>query len=157
VILVQCRDGHTVCSPCSKRLVRGCPSCSKPIGRIRCMTAEKILESLTMSCKYASEGCTEMLKFNKLEEHEQSRCKYVTTPCPMPHCCHEGAKLTIPKHLTEEHGVQEVGTTEALCKSLHHGCDECCRGGLHHCTSSNYVMVKDKHQSVSLVRVEEVA
>jgi hypothetical protein len=121
------------------------------------MTAEKIIESLKTSCKYASEGCIEMLQFNKLEEHEQSRCKYVTTPCPIPHCCHEGAKLTIPKHLTEAHGVQEVGITEALCKSLHHGCDELCKGGLHLCTSSNYVMVKDKHQSLSLVRVEEVA
>ncbi|KAH9306535.1 hypothetical protein KI387_010939, partial [Taxus chinensis] len=66
----QCSNGHIACSRCCDRLYNKCHSCTKPIGKIRCLAIEKVIESVKVSCKYAYNGCAEMVKFSKRPDHE---------------------------------------------------------------------------------------
>ena len=52
----QCERGHILCSRCHARL-NICPSCQMPLGLMRCLVAEKILEKVPMACKFAKNGC----------------------------------------------------------------------------------------------------
>ncbi|KAG0564419.1 hypothetical protein KC19_8G108600 [Ceratodon purpureus] len=107
----QCENGHIACGPCCEKLTKGCPSCSQPTGRIRCLAVEKIIESLQVACKHAHHGCKEMLRYNKKDErdeHEQEECKYKPVPCYIPCCMHEGPKFTLPDHLAKDHKVGKM-------------------------------------------------
>ncbi|KAL0742364.1 hypothetical protein Bca4012_083877 [Brassica carinata] len=43
--ILQCRNGHWVCSSCRNRMLRRCPDCRQFIEDIRCLATEKIIES----------------------------------------------------------------------------------------------------------------
>ena len=53
--IYQCENGHMICNSCHQRLTI-CPSCRKPLGKIRCMFAEQILQKISFSCPFAP-GC----------------------------------------------------------------------------------------------------
>ncbi|KAG0619562.1 hypothetical protein M758_4G148100 [Ceratodon purpureus] len=117
----QCENGHTACAACCKKIVKGCPSCSQPIGRIRCIAIEKVIESLQRECKHARHGCKTMLKNNERDEHE-ILCEYLPMECPLqvkygwavdPCEAYEGFKYTFPMHLEEKHFVRIVECPES--------------------------------------------
>lgn len=109
----QCENGHTACSACCQKITKGCPSCSRPIGRIRCIAIEKVIESLHVECEHAHYGCKSMLKCSERAEHENNLCEFRPIQCPLHDrygfendCTHKGPKVTIPMHLTYTHVVK---------------------------------------------------
>ncbi|KAG0583383.1 hypothetical protein KC19_3G132100 [Ceratodon purpureus] len=109
----QCENGHTACSGCYQMITKGCPSCSKPIGRIRNIAIEKVIESLQVECKHACHGCNTMLKYTERAKHEDKLCEYRPIPCPVArystrHCSYAGPKASIPVHLAVEHNMRTV-------------------------------------------------
>jgi len=125
----QCRNGHSACSACCKKLIKGCPSCSQPVGVIRNVAIEKVIESLQVDCKHAPHGCNTKLKYNErdeIEEHENKHCEYRPMLCPVKtpkQCVHIGPGVTIPSHLVDVHGIQILeclgsgGTTNFTMKA----------------------------------------
>lgn len=115
----QCVNGHTICSSCCKNMShQRCPVCSEPIGGIRCLTVEKIMESLLVTCQHAPHGCKELLQYSKTaerEKHEKETCQHKPLPCPHPLCSHEVSRSELPSHLANAHGVQ----TKRLGSSRH--------------------------------------
>jgi hypothetical protein len=111
--VIQCENGHTACSACCQKITNGCPSCSRPIGRIRCIAIEKVIESLHVECEHAHHGCKAMLKCSERAEHENNLCEFRPIQCPLHdrygvenECTHKGPKAIIPMHLTYTHAVQ---------------------------------------------------
>jgi hypothetical protein len=90
-----------------------CPSCSLPVRTfIRCLIAEKIVESLQVSCLYAHFGCSKMLRFTNRADHI---CAYRPCQCPaVSGCIHEGSKQTLHEHLEKDHQVRTVVALHAL-------------------------------------------
>ncbi|KAG0622925.1 hypothetical protein M758_3G134000 [Ceratodon purpureus] len=114
----QCENGHTACSGCCQMITKGCPSCSKPIGRIRNIAIEKVIESLQVECKHACHGCNTMLKYTERAKHEEKLCEYRPTPCPVTryprHCAYAGPKASIPAHLKDEHKMRIVESSGSM-------------------------------------------
>ena len=54
--IYQCARGHVVCSECRPN-VTTCPQCRDPLGNIRSLISEKMLEKLPCVCKYTDHGC----------------------------------------------------------------------------------------------------
>ena len=116
--MTQCENGHSLCWDCCERLKEVCPSCQNPVGSIRNRAVEKILESVQVPCKNASDGCNEMLKISDREDHEEISCVYQPFKCPVVWCLYKGSTVTIPQHLKEEHSVKTVESNlqcGALC------------------------------------------
>lgn len=111
VVCKQCQNGHLACSACCKQLTKGCPSCSEPIGVIRNLAIEKIIESLQVSCEHVAHGCNEMLKLNTRQLHE-SRCKYIPLKCPITTCTYHGPRCMYPAHFSQNHNAKTVHMKE---------------------------------------------
>ena len=54
--MFQCARGHIVCSECRPN-VTTCPQCRDPLGNIRSLISEKMLEKLPCVCKFTDQGC----------------------------------------------------------------------------------------------------
>ena len=53
---LQCARGHVVCGECRPN-VSTCPQCRDPLGNIRSLISEKMLEKLPCVCKFTDQGC----------------------------------------------------------------------------------------------------
>jgi hypothetical protein len=117
-----------------------------PVGSIRNRTVERILESLQVACKNASHGCKEVFKLSTRarRKHEEEECEYRSLKCPVKGCGHRGSTVTMPRHLTKEHGVPTVESNEH-CGTL--------RIRLH--PSEDYVMVRSAKQELFLLHRRE--
>ncbi|KAL6331975.1 hypothetical protein AAG906_020328 [Vitis piasezkii] len=61
LLFLQCHNGHTLCSSCKARVVNKCPTCRQQLGDIRCLSLEKMAESLELHCKNEEFGCPEII------------------------------------------------------------------------------------------------
>eukprot|EP01018_Ginkgo_biloba_P027061 Gb_19602 [translate_table: standard] len=100
----QCSNGHTACSSCCISMDNRCASCFQPIGQIRCLAIEKLIESLKVSCKYADDGCPEMVKYSQRNAHELY-CMYAPYPCPVSGCSFFGSSVCFSGHFQSVHGA----------------------------------------------------
>ena len=57
-----------------------CPQCRDPLGNIRSLVSEKMLEKLPCVCKFADNGCQVELLRNQMGEHERA-CTYRLINC----------------------------------------------------------------------------
>ncbi|KAL3693593.1 hypothetical protein R1sor_007244 [Riccia sorocarpa] len=105
--IFQCSNGHIACSECCVKLSGICPSCSKPVGKIRCLAIEKLIESLQMSCKHAEYGCTRMISFTKKKSHELA-CTFAPFSCPVPSCDFSNLVANFPRHFQDVHQVRTL-------------------------------------------------
>ena len=72
----QCINGHSICAHCSKNILSHsnetnsvCPICRSSFSReFRNFSLEKILENITITCKF--EGCKENIKLSDRIEHQ---------------------------------------------------------------------------------------
>ncbi|KAG6551431.1 hypothetical protein Mapa_007077 [Marchantia paleacea] len=103
--IFQCTNGHIACTECCVKMSGICPSCSKPVGKIRCLAIEKLIESLQMSCKHAEYGCTKVISFTKKKNHEIS-CPCAPFTCPVASCGFSNLVETFPLHFQEVHQVR---------------------------------------------------
>lgn len=117
---MQCCNGHIACAACCEKLKgQECPYCrSRPFPQSRCLAVEKILESLLTSCRYAAQGCTQMVKFAKKEEHEKECCEYRPFQCPVPKCTHGGLKLAVPEHFGSHVHADQIVRLDPMSRNV---------------------------------------
>lgn len=102
----QCQQGHLACYACSRH-GQSCEICSRAVSRIRNLVVEDMIRSTVVTCKFATLGCTEVLKFKdltdtKLFEHEKL-CSFAPMICPMPGCHQAGVENLFTKHVLTDH------------------------------------------------------
>ncbi|KAF7833429.1 E3 ubiquitin-protein ligase SINA-like 10 [Senna tora] len=104
--IFQCENGHSSCSSCCLKLNNICALCSKPTGRIRNLSIEKLLESLRISCPNAKYGCKEYLSYIRNGSSEcdhQNACPYVPFSCLFSGCDYVVSYTDLCHHLTTNH------------------------------------------------------
>jgi len=126
----QCREGHTVCESCLKRLgksrgsernTKKCPQCRAPIGKIRVRALEVMAEALDKPCGFV--GCTFKGKGAELKFHKKT-CIFKPMKCPIwwpggdvhRECKWKGSPLEVEQHLREEHNVG-INASNPECQS----------------------------------------
>ena len=104
--MLQCHNGHTLCSTCKTRVHNRCPTCRQELGDIRCLALEKVAESLELPCKYYSLGCTEIFPYYSKLKHE-GLCNYRPYSCPYAgsECSAVGDIPFLVAHLRDDHKV----------------------------------------------------
>lgn len=104
--LLQCPNGHTLCSSCKARVHNHCPTCRHELGNIRCLALEKVAESLELPCRYQSVGCSEIFPYYGKLKHEQ-QCRFRPYSCPYAgaECLVTGDVGAILAHLKDDHKV----------------------------------------------------
>ncbi|GJN35718.1 hypothetical protein PR202_gb24521 [Eleusine coracana subsp. coracana] len=105
-LLVQCQNGHTLCSTCKARVHNRCPTCRQELGDIRCLALEKVAESLELPCKYCSLGCPEIFPYYSKIKHE-AQCSFRLYNCPYAgsECAVAGDIPFLVAHLRDDHKV----------------------------------------------------
>ena len=104
--LLQCPNGHTLCSACKLRVHNCCPTCRYDLGNIRCLALEKVAESLELPCKYQSLGCLDVFPYYSKLKHEQ-HCRFRPYSCPYAgsECSVTGDIPALAAHLKDDHKV----------------------------------------------------
>jgi hypothetical protein len=104
--MLQCQNGHTICSTCKTRVHNRCPTCRQELGDIRCLALEKVAESLELPCKYFSLGCPEIFPYYSKLKHE-SLCNLRPYNCPYAgsECSVVGDIPYLVTHLRDDHKV----------------------------------------------------
>ncbi|MBA0749782.1 hypothetical protein Gogos_003673 [Gossypium gossypioides] len=104
--MVQCLNGHTLCSGCKPRVHNRCPTCRHELGNIRCLALEKVAASLELPCKYQSYGCVGIYPYYSKLKHE-SQCSYRPYSCPYAgsECTVVGDIPFLVAHLKDDHKV----------------------------------------------------
>ena len=105
-VLVQCSNGHTLCSGCKPRVHNRCPTCRHELGNIRCLALEKVAASLELPCKYQNFGCLGIYPYYCKLKHE-SQCQYRPYTCPYAgsECTVAGDIPYLVNHLKDDHKV----------------------------------------------------
>ena len=104
--VLQCHNGHTLCSTCKTRVHNRCPTCRQELGDIRCLALEKIAESLELPCRYISLGCPEIFPYYSKLKHE-AICNFRPYNCPYAgsDCSVVGDIPYLVTHLRDDHRV----------------------------------------------------
>jgi len=104
--LLQCPNGHTLCSNCKLRVHNCCPTCRYDLGNIRCLALEKVAESLELPCKFQSLGCLDIFPYYSKLKHEQ-HCRFRPYSCPYAgsECSVTGDIPALVSHLKDDHKV----------------------------------------------------
>lgn len=105
--IFQCSNGHIACSSCCVMMDSRCPSCFKPTGKIRCLAIEKLIESMKVGCKYAHNGCRELVRYSQMTAHE-SKCMYAPYLCPVSGCSFSGQSTEFSNHFKSLHGARVI-------------------------------------------------
>ena len=102
--IYQCEKGHILCFSCREKLV-DCPVCKVPLGWIRSLTSEKILDQCSRSCEFEKYGCKAKVHDMNSEAHKDD-CQYKPTTC-MEADCEETMPINdFANHMKDRHGVQ---------------------------------------------------
>jgi E3 ubiquitin-protein ligase SIAH1 len=105
--IFQCSNGHIACSSCCVMMDNRCPSCLKPTGKIRCLAIEKLIESMKVGCRYAHNGCRELVRYSQMTAHE-SKCIYAPYLCSVSGCSFSGPSTQFSHHFTSVHGARVI-------------------------------------------------
>ncbi|KAM0833059.1 hypothetical protein ACQ4PT_064499 [Festuca glaucescens] len=99
--ILQCATGHVICISCHRKLWNKdrCYVCSITSGYQRCITLEKILESVQIPCSNTMYGCTVKTHYLEGADHDKS-CPCAPCFCPDPGCDFTGLTAELLDHLT---------------------------------------------------------
>ena len=98
--IFHCKNGHTACFSCCRKLNKKCPICSIPIRSNRCSAVEKILDPLKVSCRNSKYGCEDTVSYTKINKHQKS-CIY--EPCFCPKCDVVASSKELSLHFSSKH------------------------------------------------------
>lgn len=79
-----------------------CPSCTLPIGYVRCRAMEKVIETSRVSCPNAKYGCKENTAYGNRFSHEKV-CVFTPCFCPIVDCNYSGYYKDLNNHVRAEH------------------------------------------------------
>ncbi|KAI4454870.1 e3 ubiquitin-protein ligase siah2 [Holotrichia oblita] len=104
--IYQCVNGHSFCSDCTDKLKK-CPTCSYAMSQTRNYTLEAIVdEMLRKPCPNSTQGCSQRLFPEELEEHRRV-CDNRIYTCPMNSigiCEWKGQRdFGLHQHVKEKH------------------------------------------------------
>lgn len=108
--IFQCARGHVVCCDCRPN-VSTCPQCRDPLGNIRSLVSEKMLEKLPCVCKFGDNGCQVELLRSQLPQHERS-CTYRLINCVDLACQQRVAVSKLLAHLDTDHETEDFVRVE---------------------------------------------
>jgi hypothetical protein len=110
--IYQCENGHMICKVCHDRLTI-CPSCCQPLGKIRNILAEQLLEKVTKPCRFAIHGCSAKVQLN-LQDSHAANCKFREVKCPAWWCQTISTPICkMETHLVEKHEYCEIPLTSS--------------------------------------------
>ncbi|KAJ0962749.1 hypothetical protein J5N97_027871 [Dioscorea zingiberensis] len=112
--IYQCQNGHAVCSPCCPALSGKCPVCSEPIGLIRCLALESVLESVQIGCKNFLYGCNSHVSYLHRDTHYKI-CNYKPCSCPVSSCAFKGSAESLSYHFQSLHRNSAVEFRYGCC------------------------------------------
>jgi len=115
--IYQCARGHVVCSECRPN-VSTCPQCRDPLGNIRSLISEKMLEKLPCVCKFADHGCQVEQLREQLTEHE-SNCSFRLVNCVDLACQQRISVSKLLAHLDTDHETEDFVRVEGGEYSSH--------------------------------------
>ncbi|KAL6894587.1 hypothetical protein ACP4OV_008685 [Aristida adscensionis] len=98
--IFQCSVGHFICWPCQDRLSK-CPLCSRTAFE-RCFGMERVVESISIPCSFAKNGCNRRIPYFNIKNHEKA-CRHGPCFCPESGCGFTGATVALLDHLTVHH------------------------------------------------------
>lgn len=116
--IYQCARGHVVCSECRPNVNNLCPQCRDPLGNIRSLISEKMLEKLPAVCKYADQGCQVEHTRNEISEHEK-HCQFRLVNCVDLACQQRVSVSKLLSHLDTDHETEDFVRIEAGEYSSH--------------------------------------
>ncbi|KAL4558151.1 hypothetical protein LXL04_036348 [Taraxacum kok-saghyz] len=104
--ILQCRNGHTLCSNCKSKVHNCCPMCHCELGNIRCLALEKVAESLDLPCRHKPLGCHEIFPYYSKLNHEV-KCRFRPYNCPYAgsKCSVTADVANLVTHLKNDHNV----------------------------------------------------
>uniref|UniRef100_A0A1J3DUI3 RING-type E3 ubiquitin transferase n=1 Tax=Noccaea caerulescens TaxID=107243 RepID=A0A1J3DUI3_NOCCA len=105
--IFQCDNGHVACSACCTKVRNRCPSCTLPIGYIRCRAMEKVIEASRVSCPNAKYGCKENMLYGSRFSHEKL-CVFAPCSCPVRNCNYVGYHKDLNSHVRDKHKDDDV-------------------------------------------------
>ncbi|XP_046839598.1 E3 ubiquitin-protein ligase PDZRN3-B-like [Xenia sp. Carnegie-2017] len=116
---VQCTNQHYFCRSCIERCLHTsnkCPQCNCHITSETLQDVPRIvtemLEDLDIRCRNVNRGCSEIVKLQFLQRHEEN-CGYSPTPCR-----NEGCDEVVNRNEIEEHERER-------CEVRLIDCEEC--------------------------------
>ncbi|KAL0866731.1 hypothetical protein Bca101_045849 [Brassica carinata] len=105
--IFQCDNGHLACSVCCTKVRNICPSCTLPVGYIRCRAMEKVIETSRVSCPNAKFGCREKMLYGNRFSHEKL-CVFSPCSCPVLDCDYAGYYKDLNSHVRAKHRDEVV-------------------------------------------------
>ncbi|MQL74954.1 hypothetical protein Taro_007325 [Colocasia esculenta] len=104
--ILQCQNGHTLCSKCKNRVHNRCPTCRQELNNIRCLALERIAQSVELPCKFQLRGCPGIFPYYDKLRHE-TQCRFRPYNCPYAGAeCHVTGDIpSLVEHLRDEHKV----------------------------------------------------
>ncbi|CAH2079689.1 unnamed protein product, partial [Thlaspi arvense] len=115
--IFQCDNGHVACSVCCTKVRNICPSCTLPIGYIRCRAMEKVIEASRVSCPNAKYGCREFMLYRNRFSHEKL-CVYNPCSCPVLNCNFTGYYKDLNHHVRSKHRDDVIPFVWDNCLSI---------------------------------------
>jgi len=115
--IYQCARGHTVCGECRPN-VTVCPQCREPLGNIRSLVSEKMLEKMPSICTFNDQGCQVELPRSQLEVHEKGCC-YRLVNCVDLACQQRISVSKLLQHLEKDHETEDFVRVESGVYSSH--------------------------------------
>ncbi|KAL1429251.1 hypothetical protein MTO96_016466 [Rhipicephalus appendiculatus] len=101
--IVQCVNGHLLCSPCRKK-IDVCPLCRSAISNVRALAIEKVAEKFPYPCQNAYYGCTAKTILRDKPDHEKT-CDFRPCACVFmeQYCGWIGLPKDMLAHIREAH------------------------------------------------------
>jgi len=115
--IFQCARGHVVCGECRPN-VSTCPQCRDPLGNIRSLISEKMLEKLPCVCKFTDQGCQEEHVRETIGDHEKA-CQYRLVNCVDLACQQRVSVSRLLTHLENDHETEDFVRVEGGEYSSH--------------------------------------
>jgi E3 ubiquitin-protein ligase SIAH1 len=104
-VVIQCINGHIVCSNCYNKLQQICLKCSNCL--IRCRAFENLLNSIQMFCPNKKYGCKERISYIRDMDHVEE-CIHVPCYCPVSSCDYVGSSEVLSNHFSYQHGDSRI-------------------------------------------------
>ncbi|KAK9109500.1 hypothetical protein Sjap_017560 [Stephania japonica] len=103
----QCQDGHVACYMCCRKNSYKCSRCVHPIGTIRCLIIEKLVETIKLPCQYSQLGCKETPSYCQKSTHEKN-CIHSPCHCPISRCKFVGSSEQLSQHFKDNHSSERT-------------------------------------------------
>ncbi|XP_067013802.1 uncharacterized protein [Anabrus simplex] len=101
--ILQCVNGHCVCTPCREKMFR-CAVCQEGFTNVRCLPLETLAEHYHLPCIY---NCGQKVRLVNMQDHEAS-CPQRKFSCKIGKCSWEGALSELPSHVSRKHPVDVI-------------------------------------------------